>query len=320
MDPALRAVQTVFRNVMNTFELTAPQLQFVTCPHPEGEHRMSYWRWGDAQAPHVVLAVHGLTRQGRDFDRLAAALVQAGQGRVQVICPDVAGRGKSEWLPNASLYQVPQYAADMLVLLQTLRASHPIETLDWIGTSMGGLIGMVIAGQPQLPLPAPLRRFVINDVGPAITWSSLARMKQYVGQYGTYTDLQQVSQVLRLLFAGFGAVPDDIWLDLCSHMVRPAPEGGLTLHYDPAIGHSLQALTEDAALAAEPVMWALYDQIRAQVLLVRGEDSDLLTQETAQAMTERGPRARLVQWPNVGHAPTLTEPDHIQVVADFLLG
>lgn len=320
MDPALTAAQTVFRNVMNTFEMTAPRLQFVTCPHPEGEHRMAYWRWGDAQAPHVVVAVHGLTRQGRDFDRLAAALVQAGQGKVQVICPDVAGRGKSEWLPNASLYQVPQYAADMMVLLQALYASHPFETLDWIGTSMGGLIGMVIVGQPELPLPAPVRRFVINDVGPAITWSSLARMKQYVGQYGTYTDLQQVSQVLRLLFAGFGAVPDDIWLELCSHMVRPAPEGGLTLHYDRAIGQPLQALTEEAALAAEPVMWALYEQIRAQVLLIRGQDSDLLTQETAQAMTERGPRARLVQWPHVGHAPTLTEPDHIQVVADFLLG
>lgn len=320
MDPALTAAQTVFRNVMNTFEMTAPRLQFVTCPHPEGEHRMAYWRWGDAQAPHVVVAVHGLTRQGRDFDRLAAALVQAGKGKVQVICPDVAGRGKSEWLPNASLYQVPQYAADMMVLLQTLHAAHPISTLDWVGTSMGGLIGMVIVGQPELPLPAPVRRFVINDVGPAITWSSLARMKQYVGQYGTYTDLQQVSQVLRLLFAGFGAVPDDIWLELCSHMVRPAPEGGLTLHYDRAIGQPLQALTEEAALAAEPVMWALYDQIRAQVLLIRGQDSDLLTQETAQAMTERGPRARLVQWPHVGHAPTLTEPGHIHVVSDFLLG
>lgn len=320
MDPALTAAQTVFRNVMNTFEMTAPRLQFVTCPHPEGEHRMAYWRWGDAQAPHVVVAVHGLTRQGRDFDRLAAALVQAGQGKVQVICPDVAGRGKSEWLPNASLYQVPQYAADMMVLLQTLHAAHPISTLDWVGTSMGGLIGMVIVGQPELPLPAPVRRFVINDVGPAITWSSLARMKLYVGQYGTYTDLQQVSQVLRLLFAGFGAVPDDIWLELCSHMVRPAPEGGLTLHYDRAIGQPLQALTEEAALAAEPVMWALYDQIRAQVLLIRGQDSDLLTQETAQAMTERGPRARLVQWPHVGHAPTLTEPGHIHVVSDFLLG
>ena len=319
-DTALTGAQTVFRNVMNTFEMTPPQLQFVTCPHPEGEHRMAYWRWGDAQAPHVVLAVHGLTRQGRDFDRLAAALVQAGQGRVQVICPDVAGRGKSEWLPNASLYQVPQYAADMLVLLRTLHATHPIETLDWVGTSMGGLIGMVIAGQPALPLPVQVRRFVINDVGPAITWRSLERMKQYVGQYGTYTDLQQVSQVLRLLFAGFGAVPDDIWQELCMHMTCPAPEGGLTLHYDPAIGQPLQALTEEAALVAEPVMWALYDHIRAQALLIRGEDSDLLTQETAQAMTERGPRARLVQWPNVGHAPTLTEHEHIHVVTDFLLG
>ena len=309
----------MFRNVMSTFEMLAPQLQFVTCPHPEGEHRMAYWRWGEAQAPHVVLAVHGLTRQGRDFDQVAKALVQAGQGNVQVICPDVAGRGKSEWLPESSLYQLPQYAADMLVLLQALHAAHPVQTLDWVGTSMGGLIGMVIMGQPQLPLPTPIRRFVINDVGPSITWASLARMKQYVGQYGTYSDLQQAAQVLRLLFVGFGAVSDDVWLELSSHMVRPAPDGGLTLHYDPAIGLPLQALTEEGAKAAEPVMWALYDQIRAQVLLIRGEDSDLLTQETAQAMTERGPKARLVQWPHVGHAPTLTEPEHIRVVTDFLL-
>jgi pimeloyl-ACP methyl ester carboxylesterase len=280
---------------------------------------MAYWRWGEATAPHVVLAVHGLTRQGRDFDRLAQALVLAGQGRVQVVCPDVAGRGKSEWLPEASLYQVPQYAADMLVLLQSLHTAHPIQTLDWVGTSMGGLIGMVITGQPQLPLPAPVRRFVINDVGPSITWTSLARMKQYVGRYGTYADLPQAAKELRQLFAGFGPVPDDIWLEMCAHMVRPTAEGGLTLHYDPAIGAPLQALTEEASAAAEPVMWALYEQIRAQVLLIRGQDSDLLTLDTAQAMTERGPKARLVQWPHVGHAPTLTEPEHIQVLIDFLL-
>ena len=315
----MTARATVFRNVMSALEPATPQLQFVSCPHEGGAHRMAYWRWGEASAPHVVLAVHGLTRQGRDFDRLAQALVQAGQGRVQVVCPDVAGRGKSEWLPEASLYQVPQYAADMLVLLQSLHTAHPIQTLDWVGTSMGGLIGMVITGQPQLPLPAPVRRFVINDVGPSITWTSLERMKQYVGRYGTYTDLAEAAQVLRQLFAGFGDVPEDVWLELCAHMVRPLPEGGLTLHYDPAIGQPLQALTEEASAAAEPVMWALYEQIRAQVLLIRGEDSDLLTPGTAQAMTERGPKARLVQWPHVGHAPTLTEPEHIQVVLDFLL-
>lgn len=320
MDAALTAARTVFRNVMNTFESPVPQLQFVSCPHEGGSHRVAYWRWGDAQAPHVVMAVHGLTRQGRDFDRLAIALVQAGQGQVQVICPDAPGRGQSEWLSNANLYQVPQYAADMLVLLTALHAAHPIQILDWVGTSMGGLIGMVLTGQPELPLPVPVRRFVLNDVGPSITWASLQRMKQYVGRYGTYADLQQVAQVLRLLSVGFGPVPDDIWLDLCSHMVRPAPQGGLTLHYDPAIAEPLQALTEESALATEPIMWGLYDQIRAKVLLIRGEDSDLLTVETAQAMTQRGPKARLVQWPYIGHAPTLTDPEHIRLLTDFLLG
>ena len=318
-DTALTAGLTVFLNVMNAFEPTVPQLQFVTCPHEGGSHRMAYWRWGDAQAPHVVMAVHGLTRQGRDFDRLAAVLVAAGQGQLQVICPDVAGRGKSEWLSNPGLYQVPQYAADMLVLLAHLHAANPIETLDWVGTSMGGLIGMVLMGQPGLPLPVPVRRLVLNDVGPSITWSSLQRMKQYVGQFGTYTDVQQVAQVLRLLSVGFGPVPDDIWLELSAHMVRPSPEGGVTLHYDPAIAQPLQALTEEAALAAEPIMWGLYDQIQARVLLIRGEDSDLLTLVTAQAMTQRGPQAKLLQWPHIGHAPTLTDPEHISVLKAFLL-
>ncbi len=319
-DAALTATHTVFRFVMTTIEPLTPQLQFVSCPHEGGSHRMAYWRWGAAHAPHVVMAVHGLTRQGRDFDRLAAALVHAGQGQVQVICPDVAGRGKSEWLSNPALYQVPQYASDMLVLLTALHAAHPMETLDWVGTSMGGLIGLVLMGQPQLPMPAAVRRCVLNDVGPSITWSSLQRMQQYVGQYGSYTDLHQVAQVLRLLSVGFGPVPVDIWLELCSHMVRPSPEGGLTLHYDPAIAQPLQALTEESALANEPIMWGLYEHMRAQVLLIRGEDSDLLTLDTAQAMTQRGPKARLVQWPHIGHAPTLTDPEHIRVLTDFLLG
>ncbi len=280
---------------------------------------MAWWSWGDPAASHVLVCVHGLTRQGRDFDRLAQALVARAQGRLHVVCPDVAGRGQSEWLPQAALYQIPQYASDMLGLLAQLQQRAPIQTLDWVGTSMGGLIGMALTGQPGLPLAAPIRRLVLNDVGPAITWASVLRMQQYVGRYGRFADLAEAAAELRRLSLGFGPVPEELWLELSSHMVRDCPEGGLTLHYDPAIGEPLRALTSDVALAGEAAMWGLYDQIQSQVLLIRGQESDLLTEATAQAMTQRGPRAQLVQWPGVGHAPTLTDPAHIDVLAGFLL-
>ena len=281
---------------------------------------MAWWSWGQPDAAHVVVCVHGLTRQGRDFDRLAQALVERCGGQVHVVCPDVAGRGQSDWLPQPALYQIPQYAADMLALLAQLHSRCAIERLDWVGTSMGGLIGMALAGQPGLPLPTPLRRLVLNDVGPSIAWPSVQRMQQYVGRYGRFADLNEAAAELRRLSLGFGPVPPELWLEMSAHMVRPGPDGGLTLHYDPAIGEPVRALTPQAAEAAEAVVWGLYDQIRAQVLLIRGQDSDLLTEATAQAMTARGPQAQLVQWPGVGHAPTLTDPAHTAVVADFLLG
>jgi len=300
-----------------------PQFDGVVCPHPEGQHRMSFVRWGDPQAPRVVVCVHGLTRQGRDFDRLAQALVAQSAQPLQVICPDVAGRGQSEWLDQPALYQIPQYAADMLAMLGQVQAqlgSAPLKSLDWVGTSMGGLIGMVLAGQPGLPLPVPIRRLVLNDVGPAIAWSSVERMKTYVGQYGQYRDLDEVAAVLRALSLGFGPVSPEVWRDMSGHMTRPGTDGGLTLHYDKAIGVPLRAMTPESAAVGEATLWALYDQIQAQTLLIRGQDSDLLTPETALEMTQRGPRARLETWPGFGHAPTLTSQEQIQVVASFLLG
>jgi len=296
-----------------------PRLEFVNCPHPEGQHRMAYWSWGDPTATQVVLCVHGLTRQGRDFDRLAQALVARSALPLRVVCPDVAGRGQSEWLPAGAMYQIPQYVSDMLALMGQLHLTAPMAQLDWVGTSMGGLIGMVMAGQPGLPLPVALRRLVLNDVGPAISWSSVAYMQQYVGRYGQYKDLSEAAAAMRILSRGFGPVPDDVWLEMSSHMVRELPNGAVTLHYDPAIGEPVRALSAEAAQAGETVMWSLYDQIQADTLLIRGAESDLLLPETAQAMTERGPRARLLEWPGIGHAPTLTAPDQVNALAGFLL-
>ena len=288
---------------------------------------MAFWRWGDVCARHVVVCVHGLTRQGRDFDRLAQALVAQNPEHLQVVCPDVVGRGRSEWLTDTSGYQIPQYAADMLALMGQLNAqlsaqwgaTNAMQSLDWVGTSMGGLIGMVLAGQPGLPLPAPIRRLVLNDVGPAISWSSVQRMQTYVGQYGQYRDLDEAAAVLRVLSQGFGPVPADVWREMSAHMTRPGLDGALTLHYDPAIGEPVRALTEEMATAGEAALWTLYDQIQASTLLIRGQDSDLLTPETAMAMAKRGPRARLETWAGFGHAPTLTSDDQMASVAKFLM-
>jgi pimeloyl-ACP methyl ester carboxylesterase len=302
----------------------SPQLEWVTCPHPGGQHRMAYWRWGDANTRRLVVCVHGLTRQGRDFDRLAQALVARSPEPLQVICPDVVGRGRSEWLSHGTQYQIPQYAGDMLAMLGQIQlqlgSDKPLQSLDWVGTSMGGLIGLVLAGQPGLPLPCPIRRLVLNDVGPAITWSSVQRMQAYVGQYGQFRDLDEAAAALWALSQGFGPVLPQVWREMSSHMTRPTADGLLTLHYDPAIGEPLRALTAEAATAGEASLWALYDQIQAQALLIRGGQSDLLTLDTALAMTQRGPRARLETWPDRGHAPTLTAENQIAVVSQFLWG
>jgi pimeloyl-ACP methyl ester carboxylesterase len=283
---------------------------------------MAYVRWGQPDAQRVVVCAHGLTRQGRDFDLLAQALVAKSAEPLQVICPDVAGRGRSQWLDNPALYQIPQYASDMLAMLNQVQAhlgGASVQSLDWVGTSMGGLIGMVLAGQPGLPLPVRIRRLVLNDVGPAITWSSVERMKTYVGQYGHYRDLDEVAKSLWSLSQGFGPVLPEVWREMSLHMTRSGPDGTLTLHYDPAIGSPLRAMTPDMATAGEAALWTLYDQIKAQTLLIRGQDSDLLTSETALKMTQRGPLARLETWPGFGHAPTLTGDDQIQAIASFLL-
>ncbi len=281
--------------------------------------RMAYWEWnrtGDPHHPHVVVCVHGLSRQGRDFDALAAQLSQ----RARVVCPDVAGRGESDWLQDPSGYQVPLYAADMLALLAGLHAQAPIRTLDWVGTSMGGLIGMALAGQPGLPLPVPIRRLVLNDVGPAIEWQALERIGQYLGKSLHFADEGQAADALRLISTGFGPHGDQQWLRLTRPMLRPAAGGGVVLHYDPAIAVPLGAMTREMAQAGEELLWTLYDQITARVLLVRGAQSDLLTQATAQAMAQRGPKAHCVEFEGVGHAPTFVAAGQVALLRQFLWG
>ena len=300
-----------------------PTLNYVTCPgaalHGEAAHRMAYWEWnqtGNPDHPHVIVCVHGLTRQGRDFDVLAKAL----STQARVICPDVAGRGYSDWLAEPMHYGVPQYVLDMVALLQHVHQAAPIQVLDWVGTSMGGLIGMALAGNPALQLPAPVRKLLLNDVGPSLEWPALQRIAAYVGKPAHFETLQQAADALQVLSAGFGPHTPLAWLELSRPMVRPTEGGGLQLHYDPAIAQPMQGMTQEQSERGAAVLWALYDAIRAQTLLVRGVQSDLITQNTARAMQQRGPLAQWVDLEGVGHAPTFVADDQVAIARNFLLG
>lgn len=280
---------------------------------------MAYWQWGDAAAGHAIVCVHGLSRQGRDFDLLAQALVERAGWTIRVICPDVVGRGRSDWLKDPMGYQVPTYVADMLAMLAQLHQHSPVTTLDWLGTSMGGLIGMAVGGTPQLPLPAALRRLVLNDVGPAIQWQAVQRIGTYLGNTGRFSSVEEAAAAMWAISTSFGPHTPEQWMALSQAMVRPLPDGGLTLHYDPAIAVPFRTVTEETAAEGQAALWRLYDNIRAEVLITRGANSDLLAHETALAMTQRGPKARLVEFEGVGHAPTFVTNNQIEAVASFLL-
>lgn len=303
------------------------RLNYVMCPGaaravPGGEdgvtqHRVGYWEWnqtGQLDHPHVIVCVHGLTRQGRDFDVLAQALSH----HARVICPDIAGRGQSDWLADPMAYGVPQYAFDMLVLLTQVHAQYPIAQLDWVGTSMGGLIGMAVAGTPDLALPVPIRRLLLNDVGPRLEWSALQRIGTYVGESPRFASVEEGAAWLRVQSADFGPHTDAQWLALSEPMLRPGPEGGFVLHYDPKIAVPMQGMTQEQVVQGEALLWNLYDAITAQTLVLRGAKSDLLTAQTVQEMAQRGPKAHSVTLEGVGHAPTLVQPEQVALVKEFL--
>jgi pimeloyl-ACP methyl ester carboxylesterase len=291
--------------------MTQPELRFVNCLDSTGLHRMAYWEWAgpSADAP-VLVCVHGLSRQGRDFDALARAMGD----RYRVICPDVVGRGRSDWLRQPAGYQVPGYVSDMVALLARL----DVEQVDWVGTSMGGLIGLGLASLPRPDgVASPIRRLVLNDVGPAIRIEALQRIGSYLGKATRFKSLEEGAAYLRSISAGFGPHTDEEWLALSEPLFRQ--EGGeWKSHYDPAIALPFAAVTPELVAAGEAALWAAYDQLTCPTLLIRGADSDLLSAETARAMTQRGPSARLVELPGIGHAPTLIHANQIAVVRDFL--
>lgn len=278
----------------------------VRCLSTAGFHKVAYVEWGHADNPKVLVCVHGLTRNGRDFDFLAQAL----EADYRVICPDIVGRGKSDWLANKSLYVLPQYCADMVTLLAWLN----VETVDWLGTSMGGLIGMTLAAQPG----NPIRRLVLNDVGPVITGVSLARIGDYLGKPPRFDRIEEAEAYVRQVSAPFGPLTDTQWRHLTVHAVHQAKDGKIEFVYDPGIA---QVYRQSQLLSGgkDVELWPLFDAITCPTLLLRGEKSDLLTAQTAQAMTQRGPHAKLIEVPGVGHAPTLMDEAQIAPVREFLL-
>jgi len=298
-----------------------PHLRRTDCLGPvlacgQKPRQMAYWDWPagpEGDPSHAVVCVHGLSRQGRDFDVLARHL----QPHVRVVCPDVAGRGHSDWLDNPAHYQIPTYAADMLALLADLRAQG-VKTIDWVGTSMGGLIGLGVSSQPE----ASLRRLVLNDVGPAIEPMALQRIGSYLGLPLRFESLQAGADYLLGISAGFGPHTAEQWLALSTPMLRE-DNGAFVLHYDPRIAEPFKAMNHEGAreVAAqgEALLWHIYDHITSPTLVLRGASSDLLSAATAQAMTERGPKARSLAFEGVGHAPMLVVQDQVQAVCSFLL-
>ncbi|MBL8307207.1 MAG: alpha/beta hydrolase [Rubrivivax sp.] len=290
--------------------MTEPRTGRVKCLDARGIHHMAYTEWGDADHPHVVVCAHGLTRQGRDFDVLAQDLARD----CRVVCPDVVGRGRSDWLADPMAYVVPTYVADMVTLVARLG----VEQVDWVGTSMGGIIGMALASMPN----TPVRRLVVNDVGPVIEPVALARIGTYVGLPAFWRSAEEAAEALRGISIGFGPHTDAEWLALTRPQLVPAEQDGVPgfkPHYDPAIGVPFRHTTPELAAASEALLWQAWDRITAPTLLLRGAESDLLSAATAQAMAQRGPRARVHELPGVGHAPTLVAAGQRALVRAFLL-
>lgn len=289
---------------------------------PSGFHRICYAEWGNPASNHVVVCVHGLTRNCRDFDFLATALEQD----CRVICMDVVGRGQSDWLDTPEAYGYPQYVADAAALLARITAPLPdgglagflkrlvrgrrSVTIDWVGTSMGGLIGMLLAARRN----HPIRRLVLNDVGPLIPSAALQRIGTYVGRDPRFSTYREFEDYIRQVTKPFGPLTDAQWRHLTVHSMRRFDDGTLGLVYDPAIGTAFRnGPLHDVDL------WPVWDAVKCETLVLRGAESDLLLPEVAQEMRRRGPVARVVEFQGIGHAPALMADDQIGIVREFLL-
>lgn len=292
--------------------MSEPRFKSVQCMSPAGLHRVAYKEWGAADNPKVLVCVHGVTRVGDDFDHLARALCDTWR----VVCPDIVGRGRSDRLRDPAGYQVAQYVADMVTLIARVTAGTDKEDVAWFGTSMGGLIGMSLAALEN----SPVSRLVINDIGPALGGEALQRIGEYIGQDVRFPSFAAGADYIKAVSGTFGPHADDEWHKLASDVLRQDADGQWRRHYDLNLAQPFRSMTVERAAEDEAALWAAWDAITCPTLLVRGEQSDLLSRATAQQMTTRGPHAHLVEIPGVGHAPTFLHADQIAIARDFLTG
>ena len=268
-----------------------------------GFHRLHYTEWGDPANPQVLVCVHGLTRCGRDFDTLASAM----QDHYRLICPDVAGRGESDWLGNKADYNYVQYMSDMVALIARV-TSTGVETLHWVGTSMGGIIGMLLASHAS----TPITRLVMNDVGSFIPRASLERIGMYLGASPRFADFESVVMAVRAV-SPFGEMSDDTWRQLTVPLVKQQADGAWTFRYDPGVSDAFA----DGAIQ-DVDLTAVWDKVSCPVLITRGTESDLLLKETFDRMCRKS-GVRGMEFPHVGHAPMFQEAGQVKVVREFLL-
>lgn len=292
--------------------MSEARIRSVQCSSPAGLHRMAYKEWGDPANPKVLVCVHGVTRVSDDFDQLARALCD----EYRVVCPDVVGRGRSDRLRDPSHYTVPQYVADMVTLIARVTANNDDEAVHWVGTSMGGLIGMVLASLKG----SPIRKMVLNDIGPVLDPEAMARIGEYIGQDLRFASFEQGAAYVREVSASFGPHTEEQWHKLASDVLRQLPDGAWVRHYDLGLAVPFRSITPELAKASEAGLWAAYDAIQCPTLLLRGELSDLLSRDTARQMAARGPHPKVVEIPGVGHAPTLMHDAQIAIVRNFLTG
>jgi len=285
----------------------APRQRYVQCISPGGLHRIAYTEWGEPHNPRVLVCVHGLTRSGRDFDRFAAAMATTHR----VVCPDVVGRGLSSWLADPNYYGVPQYVADMVTLIARLE----VETVEWFGTSMGGLIGMALAGLKD----SPIRKMLLNDVGPHIEPDALTRIGSYLGKPARFDTLQQGVEQAALLAQSFGPLTPDEWREINTPLLHER-DGAWQFRYDPRIAQPFGAITPEVAALGEAALWKSFAAIEAPVLAVRGAQSDLLSRETLAQMVERGRNVTSAEIAGVGHAPAFLDAAQIDLARQFFIG
>lgn len=288
------------------------RMKSVQCFSLSGLHSMAYKEWGDEDNPNVLVCVHGVTRVGDDFDNMARAL----SDHYRVVCPDVVGRGRSGRLRNPQLYRIPQYLSDMVALVARVTANSERAQVDWFGTSMGGLIGMAYASLPD----NPIRKLVLNDIGPTLDPAALLRIGDYIGQELRFPSFDAAAKFVRDVSLSFGEHTEAEWHKLAADVLRQDKDGQWVRHYDMGLALPFRSATPDTAKADEAALWGAYDAIRCPTLLVRGAESDLLSRETAAIMQARGPKPQLVEIPNVGHAPTFLHDDQIAIARKFLIG